>query len=56
MFSFTLASTLSCPQTSLNRVLMSSGKYTSTPPRDSSQNRPMNWKAMKKKAKASCIA
>ena len=56
MFSLTLPSTLSCPQTSLKRVLMSSGKYTSTPPRERSQNKPMNWNAMKKNAKPSCRA
>ncbi len=54
MFSLTRSTTWSWPQTSVKRVLMSSGKYVSTPPRDSSQNRPMNWKAMKKNAKASC--
>ena len=43
MFSFTFASTWSWPQTSVNRVLMSSGKYTSTPPRDRNQNSAANW-------------
>ncbi len=54
MFSFTRSSTWSWPQTSENRVLMSSGKYTSTPPRDSSQKIPMNCTAMKRKPNMSC--
>ena len=43
MFSLTRASTASWPQTSVNRVLMSSGKYTSTPPRDRNQKMAANW-------------
>ncbi len=34
MFSLTRLSTASWPHTSENRVFTSSGKYTSTPPRD----------------------
>ena len=43
MFSLTRSTTASWPQTSENRVLMSSGKYTSMPPLDRNQKMATNW-------------
>ena len=48
MFSWTRASTASWPQTSLNRVFTSSGKYTSMPWRPAYQASPTNWMMMTK--------
>ncbi len=54
MFSLTRSTTWSCPHTSWKRVLMSSGKYVSTPPLDRNQNRPTNWMMTKKNRKTIC--
>src|SRR2546430_749352 len=52
MFSFTRSSTVSWPQTSEKRVLMSSGKYTSTPPRERNQKIPTRAPMLTRASKA----